>query len=75
MSEDILKRWHDTPATPARHIRTLLDGVPIARDTLRLDAGLNYAISDGASFDLVYSGEIASGVSDHGLTATLTARY
>jgi uncharacterized protein with beta-barrel porin domain len=53
----------------------LLDGVPIARDTLRLDAGLNYAISDGASFDLVYSGEIASGVSDHGLTATLTVRY
>jgi uncharacterized protein with beta-barrel porin domain len=52
-----------------------IDGVPIARDTLRVDAGLAYAISDGASFDLVYSGEIAPGVSDHGLTATLVVRY
>jgi uncharacterized protein with beta-barrel porin domain len=49
--------------------------VPIARATLRVDAGLDLAISDGASFDLVYSGEIAPGIIDHGLTATLVVRY
>ncbi|AEQ50975.1 autotransporter outer membrane beta-barrel domain-containing protein [Pelagibacterium halotolerans] len=50
-------------------------GAPPARDTLVLDAGLELDISDAVTFGLSYSGQIASGLSDHGAKASLNVRF
>lgn len=50
-------------------------GVPLARDTLVLDAGLEIDLTDNAKFGLGYSGQIGSGLSDHGVRANLAVQF
>jgi len=42
-------------------------GVPIARDALSLEAGLDVALSEEASFTASYSGQLAEGAQNHGV--------
>jgi outer membrane autotransporter protein len=41
-------------------------GVPRRRDSLRIEAGLDWDIGSRANFSLSYAGNIAAGASDHG---------
>lgn len=50
-------------------------GVPIARDAAVIEAGLDLALTSNMSIDFSYSGQIASGFADHGLKASLSARF
>lgn len=42
-------------------------GVPIAKDALSLEAGLDFALSEDASFTASYSGQLAEGAQNHGV--------
>ena len=42
-------------------------GVPIARDALSLEAGLDFALNDAASLTASYSGQLAEGTQNHGV--------
>jgi uncharacterized protein with beta-barrel porin domain len=50
-------------------------GVPIARDALRLELGVDHAIGDRATASLLYSGLISSGVQDHGIKGKLAVTF
>ncbi|HVY20925.1 MAG TPA: autotransporter domain-containing protein [Bauldia sp.] len=50
-------------------------GVPRQRDSLKLEAGLEWDISPHSTFSLAYTGQLASGASDHGARARLTFRF
>lgn len=50
-------------------------GVPLARDTLTLDAGFTLKLTDRAALGLSYSGQLGSGISDHGAKASLHVRF
>lgn len=50
-------------------------GVPLAGDTLVLDAGLEIDLTDNAKFGLGYSGQVGSGLSDHGVRVSLAAQF
>lgn len=42
-------------------------GVPIAKDALTLEAGLDFAVSDQATITASYSGQLANGASNQGI--------
>ncbi len=46
-------------------------GVPIAKDTAALEAGLDTAMGQNGSFSLSYSGQMGNGLTDHGVKATM----
>lgn len=46
-------------------------GTPIARDSAAIEAGVTFDFSREARLSIGYSGQIASGVQDHGLRVTL----
>jgi outer membrane autotransporter protein len=46
-------------------------GVPIAKDTAVIEAGLEVALSPNANLGIAYSGLLGDGVQDHGLKAQL----
>ncbi|WP_447921762.1 autotransporter domain-containing protein [Achromobacter aegrifaciens] len=50
-------------------------GVPIAKNSAVIEAGLDLRISPTASFDLSYQGQIASSGQDHGVRAGLSIRF
>lgn len=50
-------------------------GVPIADDTLLLGAGLAYDISDRASLQVNYTGQLAGDASQNALTAQFSLRF
>jgi outer membrane autotransporter protein len=50
-------------------------GVPIARDSAVLEAGLDLNLSPNATLGLAYTGQLASGAEDHGFKANLTVRF
>lgn len=52
-----------------------IDGVPIAADTLLVEAGLDALVQSNAVLALLYTGRIASGASAHALKANLTVRF
>lgn len=52
-----------------------ISGVPMARDALMLDLGANVALSPAATLDLSYSGQIASGISEHGVKASFSVSF
>jgi len=53
----------------------LIAGVPLAQDTLKVDAGVEFYFGDDVKLGLAYSGEFADGLQDHGATATLTVAF
>lgn len=50
-------------------------GTPGGKDALVLGAGAEFDLAPGATLDLTYSGEIASGGSDHALSAILNVTF
>lgn len=42
-----------------------IDGAPIARDALTMEAGLDFALSPNAAISASYSGQVASNAKDH----------
>ncbi|WP_170990167.1 autotransporter serine protease [Aquamicrobium sp. LC103] len=52
-----------------------IEGLPIARDTLAIEAGLDLAIAPAATLGLSYAGQIAEGARDHGFKANLAVRF
>ena len=46
-----------------------------ATDTVLLEAGLDWALSDHASLALAYSGQMAARIQDHGLKAKLSVSF
>lgn len=42
-----------------------IDGAPIARDALAMEAGLDFALSPDAAISASYSGQVASNATDH----------
>lgn len=54
--------------------RFRVSGLPVARDALALEAGLGGTL-DGAKLGLVYVGDIASDVQDHGLRGSIAFAF
>lgn len=52
-----------------------LKGVPLARDTLGLDAGINVNITENTTFSLSYNGQLGSGLADHSARAGFNIRF
>ncbi|MEJ0013286.1 MAG: autotransporter domain-containing protein [Bauldia sp.] len=50
-------------------------GVPRQRDSLRIEAGMEWDIGRRSTLSLAYSGQIASGASDHGAKARFAIRF
>ncbi len=50
-------------------------GVPIAKNSAVLEAGLDVQVSRKVSFDLSYQGQLASGAQDHGVRAGVSMRF
>lgn len=50
-------------------------GAPIARDAAIVEAGVDFNIAPAATLGVSYSGQIGSGVSDHGVNARLKVRF
>ena len=50
-------------------------GAPIARDAALVEAGIDFNIAPAATFGVNYTGQIASGVSDHGVNAKLKVSF
>jgi outer membrane autotransporter protein len=49
--------------------------VPIAKDAALIEAGLDFAVSDNATFGISYSGQFGSGARDNGAKADLRVRF
>lgn len=50
-------------------------GVPIAKDALSLEAGLDFALSDAANFTASYAGQLADGAQNHAVTLGFGLRF
>ncbi|WP_212321299.1 autotransporter domain-containing protein [Achromobacter sp. Marseille-Q0513] len=50
-------------------------GVPIARNTALVEAGMDLTLSRQASLGLAYNGQLASGTRQHGVKASLAIRF
>jgi outer membrane autotransporter protein len=50
-------------------------GTPLARNTARIEAGLDISLSPSATLGIVYNGEIASDIEDHGLSGRFSFRF
>lgn len=55
--------------------RFTVHGVPIARDALLVEAGLDVAVSASANFGLTYTGRVADSARYHGARATLAVKF
>jgi outer membrane autotransporter protein len=52
-----------------------VSGVPLARDSALLQAGLDFRIASDATLGLSYTGQLAGDVQDHGITGRLDWRF
>lgn len=52
-----------------------VSGVPIARDSAFLEAGLDFRIAPDTTLGVSYQGQVASDVQDHGLSGRLDWRF
>jgi outer membrane autotransporter protein len=52
-----------------------ISGVPIARDSALIDAGLDFAIAPDATLGLSYAGQLAEDVQDHAVSGHLNWRF
>jgi outer membrane autotransporter protein len=50
-------------------------GVPIAKDALTLEAGLDFAVSDDATVTAAYSGQLAEASSSHGIKLGFDVKF
>jgi outer membrane autotransporter protein len=52
-----------------------ISGVPMARDTALIEAGLAFKLTDNVSFGASYQGQFGDGVSDNGFNARLGVEF
>jgi outer membrane autotransporter protein len=52
-----------------------VSGTPRQRDSVRIEAGLDWDIGRRSNFSLAYTGQIAAGGSDHGVKARFSIRF
>lgn len=52
-----------------------IDGVPIAKDSALVEAGLDLGLTDSATLGIAYQGQFGSGVEQNGLTARFAVRF
>ncbi|WP_378943427.1 autotransporter domain-containing protein [Mesorhizobium sp. ANAO-SY3R2] len=52
-----------------------VEGLPIARDALLLEAGIDTTVSQAATLGLSYAGQIASETQDHTFSADLSVKF
>ncbi|WP_445657613.1 autotransporter domain-containing protein [Achromobacter sp. NCFB-sbj8-Ac1-l] len=52
-----------------------VSGLPLARNTAVLEAGLDYAATSNTVVGLAYNGQAGSGLSDHGVRATFNLKF
>ena len=52
-----------------------INGVPIARDSALVEAGLDLDLTDSATLGIAYQGQFGSGVEQNGLTARFAVRF
>jgi len=50
-------------------------GVPLARDALRIEAGLDYAVTPDISLTVAYEGELARNAQEHALRGGVSIRF
>lgn len=50
-------------------------GVPIAKDSAVVEAGIDLSLAPGATFGFSYSGQLAGSTRDHGVKANLMVRF
>lgn len=50
-------------------------GAPIAKDTAIVRVGLEFAVAPNATLGVAYSGQLATGVSDNGVTGNLSIKF
>ena len=50
-------------------------GVPVAKDSLLIEAGLDVHLTSAATLGIFYSGRIASGVADNGISGRFRRRF
>jgi outer membrane autotransporter protein len=53
----------------------IISGVPIARDSAFLEAGLDFKIAPDATLGVSYNAQLASDVQDHGVSGRLDWRF
>ena len=53
----------------------VIEGLPLAEDTLLLEAGIGFDVAPGIVAGLSYSGQIGDGLEDHGLNASLGVHF
>jgi len=70
VTPDAVLAFQVAPAAPYA-----ISGVPIARDALLAEAGLDLAISRNTTLGLSYVGQIASNVSDHAAKGKFSWRF
>jgi outer membrane autotransporter protein len=50
-------------------------GIPLARNVVSVEAGLDFSTSETSTLNLSYNGQFGSGVTDNGLRATYRTRF
>ena len=53
----------------------VVQGVPLARNVAAVEANVSAALTPTLTLGLSYSGQIGSGVSDHGVKASLSMKF
>lgn len=52
-----------------------VSGVPLARDTALIEAGMDFAIAREATLGVSYSGQLGDDVADHAVTGRFDWRF
>lgn len=60
-------------ADPAASFR--VDGAPISRDAMALEAGVDYRISRRLELGVHYNGQVSGAIDDHGVQANMKIRF
>lgn len=63
-------RFADDPAAAFR-----VQGTPVARDAMALEAGLDYRINRTLELGVHYNGQVSGAVDDHGVQANMKVRF
>ena len=66
-------RWRSTFAGSGASF--VIAGVPIARDSAFIEAGLDFKIAPDATLGVSYNGQLASDAQDHGISGRLDWRF
>ncbi len=52
-----------------------ISGVPLARNAVVIDTGVDISLTQQVTFGVRYNGQFGAGVQDHGIRANLTVKF